>query len=197
MAGRGEGGKARCFRTWSSPPLPGCLFKVEAHMSKDNLFLYVVWCPASCYKPVIICVCWLARHSFFTPNFSLWNHSTVLCVSILVLQWSVTCCPWARVVTRHGRYLHTTAVWVNLSSTPVRISLVKTKNPTDLPRRLSTVAETGFVGIYQIIYHARRHTLLLVLSHNSCALKNMTLQVWKFLSALFKNGLKEVPKQKV
>lgn len=168
-------------------------------MSKDNLFLYVAWCPASCYKSVIICVCWLARHSFYTPNFSMWNQSTVLCVSILALQWSVTCCWWGSVVTWHGHCLCATAMWANVSSTPVRISLVKKrkKTNTNLPRRLSIMAETGLVGIYQIIYHDRRHTLFLVFSDNSCRLKNMTLQVQKFLSALFKNGLKKLPEQKV
>lgn len=71
------------------------------------------------------------------------------------------------------------------------------KNNTNLPRRLSIMAEMGLVGIYQIIYHDRRHTLLLVFSDNSCCLKNMTLQVQNFLSALFKNGLKKLPEQKV
>lgn len=59
------------------------------------------------------------------------------------------------------------------------------------------MAEAGLVGIYQIIYRDRRHILLLVFSDNSCALKNMTLQVQKFSSGLFKNGLKGIPEQKV
>lgn len=53
------------------------------------------------------------------------------------------------------------------------------------------------MGISQVIYHNWRHTLLLLFSDNSCALKNMTLQILKFLTALFKNGLKEVLEQKV
>jgi len=73
----------------------------------------------------------------------------------------------------------------------------KEKKPTNLPRRLSTMAETGLMGICQIFYHDRRHTLLLAFSDNSCVLKNMTLQIRKFLSALLENGLKEVPEQKV
>lgn len=73
----------------------------------------------------------------------------------------------------------------------------KQKTSTDLPRRLSTMAETGLMGIYQIIYCDRRHTSLLVFSDNSHVLEIMTLQVRKFLSARFKNDLKEVPEQKV
>lgn len=71
------------------------------------------------------------------------------------------------------------------------------KEPTNLPGRLSTMAGMELVGIYQIIYHLGRHTFLLVFSDSSCSLKNMTLQIQKFLSASFKNGLKEVPDQKV
>lgn len=57
----------------------------------------------------------------------------------------------------------------------------KTQHTSDLPRILSTIAENGLTSIYQIIYGRRRHTSLLVFSHNSRALENMNLQIWKFL----------------
>lgn len=139
MAGWSEGGKARCFRTQSSPHLPGCLFKVQAHVSKDNLLPWGVCCPESCYKSIIICVCCLARHSFFTPNFCLWNHSTLFHVCTLALQ---QCHLWGRRVTRWGHCLHATAVWANVSCTSVRISLGgRETNSTNLPRGLSTAVE--------------------------------------------------------
>lgn len=126
-------------------------------------------------------------HSFF-----LWNPSVELHASTLQLQRE--CCTAWLLLTCSG-------YGSNVSSTPVRISLAKKrkkqKTSTDLPRRLSTMAETGLVGIYQIIYCDRRHTSLLVFSDNSHVLEIMTLQVRKFLSARFKNDLKEVPEQKV
>lgn len=138
-------------------------------MNKDNLFPYTAWCPANCYKSVIICVCSFAGHSFFTPVFSLWNHHGFICVCPDIAVLPAAC---------EGAWLHTMDVvctqqlceqmW---AAPPWESVWWKRKKNTSLPRRLNTMAEMGLVGIYQIVCRDRRHILLLLFSDNSCALK--------------------------
>lgn len=103
-----------------------------------------------------------------------------------ILAWSYMClhhCSRASMVVCCGCCLHVMALGVHVSSTPVRISMAKTsktQHTSDLPRRLSTIAETGLAGIYQVIYCSGRHTSHLVFSDNSRALENMKLQIRKF-----------------